>query len=102
MALQVHQAKTLKQLHEGGADPGVLQEMRTATDLALRETNSQRGPWVRQCPGNGGYASNRDVAHHCGFKEQEITCYTIYTVRMVIYWNSNVNIIIFEVLIFDF
>ncbi len=36
--LQVHQAKVLKQLHEGGADPGVLQELRTATDLALRAT----------------------------------------------------------------
>ncbi len=36
--LQVHQAKALKQLHEGGADPGVLQELRTATDLALRAT----------------------------------------------------------------
>ncbi len=39
--LQVHQAKALKQLHEGDADPGVLQELRTATDLALR---------VRQAP----------------------------------------------------
>ncbi len=36
--LQVHQAKALKQLHEGDADPGVLQELRTATDLALRAT----------------------------------------------------------------
>ncbi len=36
--LQVHQAKALKQLHEVGADPGVLQELRTATDLALRAT----------------------------------------------------------------
>ncbi len=36
--LQVHQAKALKQLHEGDADPGVLQELRTATDLALRGT----------------------------------------------------------------
>ncbi len=36
--LQVHQAKALKQLHEGGADPGVLQELCTATDLALRAT----------------------------------------------------------------
>ncbi len=36
--LQVHQAKALKQLHKGGADPGVLQELRTATDLALRAT----------------------------------------------------------------
>ncbi len=34
--LQVHQAKALKQLHEGGADPGVLQELRTVTHLALR------------------------------------------------------------------
>ncbi len=36
--LQVHQVKALKQLHEGGADPGVFQEPRTATDLALRVT----------------------------------------------------------------
>ncbi len=36
--LQVHQDKAFKQLHEGGADPGVLQELHTATDLALRET----------------------------------------------------------------
>ncbi len=36
--LQVHQAKALKQLHEGDADPGVLQELRTATDLAQRAT----------------------------------------------------------------
>ncbi len=34
------------------------------------------------------------------FKEQEIP--RIYTVWMVIYWNSNVNILIFEILIFDF
>ncbi len=36
--LQVHQAKALKQLHKGGAEPGVLQELRTAMDLALRVT----------------------------------------------------------------
>ncbi len=36
--LQVHQAKALKQSVEGDADPGVLQELRTATDLALRAT----------------------------------------------------------------
>ncbi len=36
--LQVHQAKALMQLQEGDADPGVLQELRTATDLALRAT----------------------------------------------------------------
>ncbi len=36
--LQVHQAKALKQLHEGGADPAGLQELHTATDLALRAT----------------------------------------------------------------
>ncbi len=33
------------------------------------------------------------VPHYCGFKEQEIP--TIYTVWMVIYWNSNVNYLIF-------
>ncbi len=36
--LQVHQAKALKDLHEGCHDPGVLSELRTATDLALRAT----------------------------------------------------------------
>ncbi len=30
--LQVHLAKAFKQLHEGDADPGVLQELRTSTD----------------------------------------------------------------------
>ncbi len=45
--LQVHQAKALKQLHEGDADPGVLQELRTATDLALRA--SHPAPAVRCC-----------------------------------------------------
>ncbi len=33
------------------------------------------------------------VPHYCGFKEQEIP--TIYTLWMVSYWNSNVNILIF-------
>ncbi len=36
--LQVHQAKALKDLHEGGHDPEVLKELHTATDLALRMT----------------------------------------------------------------
>ncbi len=36
--LQVHQSKALKQLRGGDADPGVLQELRTAMDLALRAT----------------------------------------------------------------
>ncbi len=36
--LQVHQAKALRDLHEGGHDPGVLSELRTATDLVLRAT----------------------------------------------------------------
>ncbi len=38
------------------------------------------------------------VPHYCGFKEQEIP--TMYTVWMVIYWNSNVRDT--EILIFDF
>ncbi len=33
------------------------------------------------------------VTHYCSFKEQEIP--RIYTAWMVIYWNSNVNILIF-------
>ncbi|KAI2646019.1 ORF V: Enzymatic polyprotein [Labeo rohita] len=36
--LQVHQAKALKQLHQGGSDPRLMQELRTATDFALRAT----------------------------------------------------------------
>ncbi len=36
--LQVHQAKALKEMHEGSSDPGLMQELRTATDLALRAT----------------------------------------------------------------
>ncbi|KAL0158577.1 hypothetical protein M9458_046653, partial [Cirrhinus mrigala] len=35
---QVHQAKALKQLHHGGPDPRLMQELRTATDFALRAT----------------------------------------------------------------
>ncbi len=33
------------------------------------------------------------LPHYCGFKKQEIP--RIYTVGMVIYWNSNINILIF-------
>ncbi len=36
--LQVHQAKALKQVHEGSTDTGLMQELRTATDFALRAT----------------------------------------------------------------
>ncbi len=36
--LQVYQAKALKQVHEGSTDPGLMQELRTATDFALRAT----------------------------------------------------------------
>ncbi len=35
---QVHQVKALKQVHEGITDPGLMQELRTATDFALRAT----------------------------------------------------------------
>ncbi len=34
-----------------------------------------------------------NVPHYCGFKEKKIP--RIYSVWMVIYWNSNVNILIF-------
>ncbi len=36
--LQVHQAKALKQVHEGSTEPGLMQELHTATDFALRVT----------------------------------------------------------------
>ncbi len=36
--LQVHQAKVLKQVHEGSTNSGLMQELRTATDFALRAT----------------------------------------------------------------
>ncbi len=36
--LQVHQAKALRYLHEGGHDLAVLHELRAATDLVLRAT----------------------------------------------------------------
>ncbi len=36
--LQVHQAKALKQVHEGSTDPGLMQELCTATVFALRAT----------------------------------------------------------------
>ncbi len=36
--LQVHQAKTLRDLHEGGHDLAVLHELRAETDLALQAT----------------------------------------------------------------
>ncbi len=36
--LQVHQAKALKQVHMGNTDPGLMQELRTVTDFALRAT----------------------------------------------------------------
>ncbi|KAL0149660.1 hypothetical protein M9458_055035, partial [Cirrhinus mrigala] len=36
--LQVYQAKALKELHRGSPDQVVMQELRAATDLALRET----------------------------------------------------------------
>ncbi len=43
--LQVHQAKVLKQVHEGSTDPGLMQELRSATDFALRATKvNSAGP----------------------------------------------------------
>ncbi len=39
------------------------------------------------------YCQLSSLFHYCGFKEQEIP--GIYTVGMVINWNSNVNILIF-------
>ncbi|RXN38057.1 translation initiation factor IF-2-like protein [Labeo rohita] len=36
--LQVYQAKVLKHLHERGPDQGAMEELRAATDFALRAT----------------------------------------------------------------
>ncbi len=36
--LQVHQAKALKQVHEGSTDPGLMQQLCTVTDFTLRAT----------------------------------------------------------------
>ncbi|KAL0152512.1 hypothetical protein M9458_052235 [Cirrhinus mrigala] len=42
--LQVHQAQALKQLHEGRPDKRVMQELRMATDFALRVTKVTARP----------------------------------------------------------
>lgn len=36
--LQVYQVKTLKKLHKGSSKSGLMQELHTATDLALHAT----------------------------------------------------------------
>ncbi len=44
--LQVHQAKWLKQVHEGSTDPGLIQKLCTVTDFALRATKvTARSLW---------------------------------------------------------
>ncbi len=42
--LQTYQAMALKQLYEGSSDPGLMQELRTATDLALWATKVTARP----------------------------------------------------------
>ncbi len=51
--LQVHQAKALKQVHEGSTDPGLMQELRTATDFALRVTRRGQPGDVGVCSFSG-------------------------------------------------
>ncbi len=46
--LQVHQAKALKQVHEGSTDAGLMQELPTASDFALRVTKVIAFPRVVQ------------------------------------------------------
>ncbi len=44
--LQVHQARALKQVHEGSTDPGLMQELCMATDFVLRATKvTARSLW---------------------------------------------------------
>ncbi len=56
--LQVHQAKALRQVHEGSTDPGLMQELRTATDFALRcvepLAGERRPPRPSQAPSRPG------------------------------------------------
>ncbi len=44
--LQVHQAKALKQVHEGSTDPELMQELRTVTDFALRAWSNAFSPRI--------------------------------------------------------
>ncbi len=44
--LQVHQAKALKEMHEGSSDPGLMQELRTVTDPRSTSDESHGAvPW---------------------------------------------------------
>lgn len=44
--LQVYQAKALKELHEVSSDPGLMQELRTVTDLGLRVMKVEPGGYA--------------------------------------------------------
>ncbi len=46
--LQVHQAKALKQVHEGSTDPGLMQELRTATKVTARSLGKAMSTMVVQ------------------------------------------------------
>ncbi len=48
--LQVHQAKVLKQVHEGSTDLGLTQELRRQLTSLYEQRKSQRGPSGRRCP----------------------------------------------------
>ncbi len=61
--LQVHQAKALKQVHEGSTDPGLMQELRTTTDLALRATKVTARS-LRKAMDHGGGPGVVVLEHH--------------------------------------
>ncbi len=48
--LKVHQAKALKDLHEGGHDLAVLHELCAVTDLTLQATKVMHSLWVVRYP----------------------------------------------------
>ncbi len=82
--LQVHQAKALKQLHKGGADPGVLQELRTATDLALRGQASL--PGLPDLPGRPIWRSGGGLCPTVlGPTEADVPSYPAPAVRCCLY-----------------
>ncbi len=47
--LQVHQAKALKQVHEGSTDPGLMQELRTRRGAIWCRDPEKGGPSSEEC-----------------------------------------------------
>ncbi len=71
--LQVHQVKALRNLHEGGHDPQVLQELRAATDLTLPVTGY--GAVSESCDVHSGGPEMPSLAvsgRHEGYRQSQV------------------------------